>query len=188
MSKFDKLRLNKNNIINYILEKYDDFDEAVSVLKNTLEIEPFLQRRYGEFGDGDCFLTSVMTCIRYYSKNKLSDEEIYPVVRKIAKDHFFSSKVGTNPIMMKSIFDKSLAQFNFKTKTSSGYLKNIGFNLATIKNNIRKQKPVIFSMFNDGRNYYKSHSITVVGFETFKLLNNKTKKTKLINMLVVYDN
>ena len=182
-SKFNKKRLTEYNIKKYLLEKYPDCGESIiSVNRKVINMEGFCQSDYGIPKDSDCTLTSIMTCIYYYLKNQLNDVAIYNTVRKTANKYFFSSSFGTNPIIIKNIYDKSLKAFNINYKTKSGYLKNIGYNLAAIKNSINKNNPVIISMFNDGRDYYKNHSIVIIGYETFKI------KEKKVDMLIVYDN
>ena len=42
-------------------------------------------------------------------------------------------------------------------------------------------------MFNDGRNYYKNHSIVILGYETFRLKADDGK-IKNVDMLIIYDN
>ena len=68
-------------------------------------------------------------------------------------------------------------------KTKSAYIKGVGFNLNSIKTILNNQKPIILTMHNDGRDYYKMHSVTVIGYDIYSL-NNK----KIIPFLLVYDN
>jgi uridylate kinase len=52
----------------------------------------------------------------------------------------------------------------------------------TIKKCIDNNIPVVLSITNDGRGYYKNHSVTVVGYRIYKADN------KEIKMLILYDN
>lgn len=109
------------------------------------------------------------------------------MVREYAKDYFYTDKLGTIPVFARTIFNKSLKALDINYKVKSYYLKNIGFNLNTIKKSLNKNIPVVFSVTNDGRNYYKAHSITIVGYETFKL-EKEGIVPKEVTMLIVYDN
>ena len=75
--------------------------------------------------------------------------------------------------MFQNIINKT-----FNVKSQVRYLKGVGYNWNIIKNNIQNNIPMILSLWNDGRNYYKNHSVIIVGFNEFK-----TKK-----ILTVYDN
>jgi hypothetical protein len=63
-----------------------------------------------------------------------------------------------------------------------GYMKNIGFKFETIKSEIHKNNPLILSVLKDGNDYYKNHSITIIGYELYRI------NGQLIPMLVIYDN
>ncbi len=183
-SKYYKRRLTENNIKEYLLEKTPGAKEVNSIKRKVIEIDSFLQSNFGEKGDGDCTLTSLMTVIYFYCKKTIDYNTIYSTVRSFATKHFFNSKTGTIPFFIKSIFDKSLKKLNIKgITTKSAMVKCVGFNLNTIKNAINQGKPIVFSIFNDGRDYYANHSITIVGYETFKFNNGKQ-----YTMLLVYDN
>lgn len=41
---------------------------------------------------------------------------------------------------------------------------------------------MILSVLNDGRNYYKNHSVTIIGYNIVKTQNRK------LNMILIYDN
>ena len=181
-SKYYNSRLADYNIKEYLLEKYGA-KEVNSIGKNLITMDSFVQRDFGVPGDGDCTLTSLMTIIYYHCEKSLHYKAIYSIVRNLAEKHFFNVKTGTNPFFIKSIFDKSLKVMGIKDlKTKAAMVKGIGYSLKTIKKAIDCGKPVVLSMFNDGRDYYQNHSITVAGYETFKVDN------KEIVMLLVYDN
>lgn len=186
-TSFNNRKLVGTNVKNYLLEKFPGYTQVISMAKKVINMESFLQRNYGVPNDGDCSLTSIMTCIYYYTEGKIKDTVIYDVVRKHAEKLFFSKEIGTNPLLIKTIYDKSLAELKINRKTYSGYLKNIGYNLSVIKNSLHKNNPLIFSMFNDGRNYYKNHSIVILGYETFRLKADDGK-IKNVDMLIIYDN
>ena len=132
---------------------------------------PLLQSNFG--GPNDCTLTSITAVYAFVNKYKESFNSIYDQVETVAKKHFFTAKTGTAVVLIKSIIDKT-----FSTKSHSKYLKGIGFNWFNIKNNIKNNIPMILSTNNDGRNYYKNHTVIIVGY----------KEYNLTRLLVVYDN
>lgn len=183
-SKLYKKRLTQYNIKEYLLEKMSGTKEVKSIKRKAIELDSFLQSNFGEKNDGDCTLTSLMTVIYYHCKKTIDYNLIYTTVRSFATKHFFNSKIGTIPFFIKNIFDKSLKTLKIRTlNTKSAMVKGVGFNLNTIKKAIDQGKPIVFSIFNDGRDYYANHSITIVGYEVFKFDNNKQ-----YTMLLVYDN
>lgn len=163
---FNKKRISESNVIEYIKQTYDKAN--LKSRKVIGGIAPLLQSNYG--GDMDCTLTSITTILNDGDPNAL-----YTRVEKVAKKYFYNENRGTNPLFIKCILDKLTGK-----KTSRGYLKNIGYNWSKIKKNIGAKKPMILSMNNDGRNYYKNHSVTIVGYAEYNDGN--------VKMLIVYDN
>ena len=78
---------------------------------------------------------------------------------------------------------KERKKLKINLKTKSAYIKGVGFNLNSIKTILNNQKPIILTMHNDGRNYYKVHSVTIIGYDIYSINNKKT-----IPFLLVYDN
>ena len=85
-------------------------------------------------------------------------------------------------IFIKPIFNNSLKYFKINKNTSFKCIKNIGFNFNFIKEQINDGNPMILSLLNDGRNFYKNHSVTIIGYNIIKT----SKQT--LNMILVYDN
>lgn len=137
---------------------------------------PLLQEHYG--GEADCTLVSITSIIFNMLINIKSSKEIYNEVEKIARHFFYKSSFGTLPIFIKIIFNKSLKKFSFNKTTKVKYIKNMGFTFDLIKNNIDSNIPMILSMANDGKNYYKNHSIIIIGY----CIQNNEK------LLIIYDN
>lgn len=178
---FDKTRLNAANVEDYIKKKYN-VAKIMQSSARVLDVVPLLQNDYGEVND--CTLTSITTCVNYYRGAKDNVNEIYDYVEKIAKKYFYKGNIGTIPLFTQKIYDEVLKKYSCrKKKTSQAYLKGVGFNFNTIKKLIDKETPIILSVNNDGRNYYRNHSITIVGYRTYKINNNTTSK-----LLVVFDN
>lgn len=177
---FEKKRLNTSNVEEYLKKKFNT-EDVQQISSKVLPITPLLQNDYGEAGD--CTLTSITTCINYYRAGQSAIQEIYDYVEKVAKKWGYNGNIGTFPLFIQYIYNKVLKKFPcVKKKTAQRYFKNVGFNFNTIKNTINKSTPIVLSINNDGRNYYKNHSITIIGYKVFKV-NKQT-----VNMLVVYDN
>lgn len=179
---YNKKRLTAQNIEEYLLEKWKAKKVSQLSSKKIDNITPLLQKDYG--GELDCTLTSITTCIHYYTKEQHDVNIIYNYVEKVAKKYFYRGHLGTNPIFIKQIYDEVLKHFtNTKRKVSVGKLgKCLSFNFNTIKQAIDKNIPVIISIVDDGRNYYKSHSITIIGYATYKVDKQQVK------VVMVYDN
>ena len=179
---FNSKRLDASNINQDLSELYPQAKTKRAIKSKTIDMNYYIQDDYGSAND--CTLTSLTTIIYYHCKKEIDHRAIYSVVRNWAEKHFFNGKSGTFPLFIKRIFDKSLKSLNIKAlNTKAAMVKGIGFNLNTIKKAIDNKKPIAFSIFNDGRDYYSNHTITIVGYEIFKLDNNKK-----VTMLLVYDN
>ena len=159
-------RLSDANLIQYIKDLYGKAN--LTRRKVIGGIKPLLQKNYG--GEMDCTLTSITTIL-----NNGNPEEVYKTVEKVAKKCFYNEKRGTSPLFVKSMLDKLT-----KKKSKRGYLKNVGYTWSEIKKVVDSNRPIILSMNNDGRNYYKNHSVTIIGYVEY---NNGSVK-----MLAVYDN
>ena len=159
------------------LSRYLNTDTLkIQECKEIENFQPLLQKNYGE--DYDCSLVSITMIINNYRK-ELVPLDIYKKVEKIAKNYFYNGKVfGTLPFFIKSIFDRSLKEYKIYKTTKAKYLKDCGFTYNLIKENVKAQKPMILSMWNDGRNYYKNHSVVIIGYA---IINNK-------KFLIVFDN
>lgn len=177
---FEKKRLNSTNVEEYLKKKFNT-EDVQQISSKVLHITPLLQNDYGEAGD--CTLTSITTCVNYYRAGQSAIQEIYDYVEKVAKKWGYNGNIGTFPLFIQCIYNEVLKKFPcVKQKAAQRYFKNVGFNFNAIKNIINKSTPIVLSINNDGRNYYKNHSITIIGYKVFKV-NKRT-----VNMLVVYDN
>lgn len=167
--KVKGVRLDRNNIFDYIQETYGPQCCVCLKAKTVSNYTPLLQNDFG--GKNDCSLTCI-TALLTQNKNP---QTIYSQVEKVAKKYFFDGKkIGTIPFFIKAIID-NVGHVNSK----QGYGKNVGFNWTKIKSLIDQNKPIILSVNNDGRNYYKNHSVTIVGYKEY--LGG-------VKILSVYDN
>lgn len=60
MALYNKERLTHARIEKYLLNKFPTYTSANSVDRVILDVTPFAQRDYGNKGDGDCTLCSIM--------------------------------------------------------------------------------------------------------------------------------
>ena len=140
---------------------------------------PLLQKDYGEASD--CTLTSMTAIIFYLSEQKTDIQTVYNYVEKTAKKYGYKGDRGTPAIMIRKIFQQSLSHFNMP-QAYAKYLKGIGFTFKNIQVEINKGNPLILSLNKDGQGYYENHSITIIGYELYKV------KNKEVPMLIIYDN
>ena len=165
---FEGKRLSNTNIGQYI-----NSTKFYPVIINN--IQSLLQDNYGK--GNDCTLTSITTVIKYFlPKENILD--IYNEVEKIAKKHGYFGSYGTPSLMISCVYQKSLNKYSINKKIKSYYLKGIGFNFDQIKRDINNHNPVLLNLWKDGRNYYKNHTVLIVGY----LEKNNHK------ILAVYDN
>ena len=174
-------RLDRKNLDKYLLETYgkEGFEE---VAKCTIPIRGLNQSEYGDVYD--CTLVSIATIVRYYLNYTVETEEIYNYTEEIAKKFLYrGDHWGTFFIVIKSIFDRILRHYGLPaSKKQMIYKGCLGYNFKTIKTQIDAMVPIILSMANDGRDYYKNHSVVIMGYRIMK------KDDIEVPILVVLDN
>ena len=67
-----------------------------------------------------------------------------------------------------------LKRYQIKKTCYSGYLKSISFTINSLKKLLDKDIPIILNLSDDGRKYYKNHSVLVIGYKEIVLSNKKT--------------
>lgn len=174
-------RLDIKNVASYIKDAYNTSTVTSVAAKTISNIQPLLQADYG--GDGDCTLTSITTVLLYYLKYSKSVEKVYNIVEKYAINFLYNENYGTIPIFIKAIIDKSAKEVGLNGSSFNKIFKNVGITWDRIKKLIRDNRPIILSLSDDGREYYASHSITIIGYTEYKIEGNR-----VIRMLKVYDN
>ena len=179
MGTFDGKKLTFSALPSYIKEEYGD-KYLINRMGSIKKMRLFLQNDYGK--DNDCTLVSIMTCICYYLP-ELDPKDVYAVVEQVAKKYLYCSWIGTLPFVNKMIYKECLAQFGLDKVYIYKPFKDILFNYEDIVSLIKNQKPIILSIFKDGRKYYDGHTVTIVGFQEFKVDDNK-----YVRFLEVYDN
>ena len=183
MNSFNRKRLDANNIQKYMMETYPELFITIKDIsgKRLISIPALLQKDYG--GLNDCTLTS-MTAFAMFLKQATFANDIYKVIESLAKQYGYTGSKGTNPFLIKRIFDSALIALKIKKETKARFIKNIGYNFNLIKQTIDAGTPIILSMYSDGRNYYSNHSVLIVGYREYPLNNSK----KAIRFLMVQDN
>lgn len=150
----------------YVEETYGQgFPICQKVLKG---YTPLLQSEYG--GTMDCVLTTITTL--YHGDEDVDD--FYDKVEQNALNYFYNSDRGTALAFISPIVKASTGKKCFMRP-----FKWIGFNWNKIKSLVDQYIPLILTMKNDGRNYYKNHTVAIIGYIEY---DNGAK------MLVVYDN
>lgn len=119
-----------------------------------------------------------MTVVLKYFLPSKKVIDIYNKVEEIAKRYGYKGDKGTQPIVMKKIFQEAMCFFGIPKDIGSKYLKGICYSYKFLKQQIDLQQPVILNLYKDGNNYYQNHTVLIIGYcET----NNK-------KMLIIYDN
>lgn len=182
MAFFDGKRILQPNLSIYIKNYYNCSNPFIAEQKIINNFPSLLQKDYG--APQDCTLVSITSIVNYLTNLKHDPEDIYEYTEEIAKGYFYNgNSYGTIPIFVNNIFNKVIAKFNLQKRPKSGYMKNVGYNIHKIKQQIYNGNPVILNIQNDGRNYYKNHSVVIVGFTTYQIDNGQQ-----IHMLTIYDN
>lgn len=175
-------RLNFDNIKDYLADTYGHQD-SISMKRKMCDVTPLLQSEYGQ--KNDCSLVSITTIVNFLLNEEISTKEIYSKVEEIAlKQHYNGETYGTLPWKIKKIFNQTLSNFLplKHITTNHRVLKNIGYNWQFICDKIDANKPLILSVTNDGRSFYRNHSVVIIGYEIFRMYDRD------VRMLVVRDN
>lgn len=114
-------------------------------------LKALLQNDYT--GDNDCTVTAIACalCLPY--------DEVLPVATKYG----YTSKKGTNPFKVRNIMQEIISN-SYVAK--SAYGKGFGCTLKKLEI-ILKTTPIVLNLWNDGRNYYKNHSVVIVGVDVY---------------------
>lgn len=150
---------------------YSDLGKTIWL---TFEPRPgrgLLQRDFGK--RSDCAITSMAS---------IFGPEHYSIIEQYAKRYGYNGDSwGTLTITIRKIMQKVMdhlgGEYRFK-KAKSAYLKNVGVTWELCKSLSERKIPYVLALKSDGRNYYKNHSVTVVGY--MECTNGR--------FLVVYDN
>ena len=171
------MRLNSSNLGAYLVDAYGCKNQVFQEAPHIIEATPLLQSNYG--GDMDCSLVSILTILKQRNPG-VTENDLpyhYDLIERIAKRYFYKDTIGTLPIFISGIMKKI-----FNIPVVGKYGKGIGFNFKSIKKQLDKNNLVILSMWNDGRDIYKKHSVIVAGYQCYKI------DGKDVRLLAIYDN
>lgn len=167
---FEKQRLSNQN-----LDEYAGFYISKK-LKTISQVPCLLQNDYGE--ENDCTLTSLTAIVKYYQPAQ-EIATIYTTIESTAQVYgFYRGSYGTCGLLIGLVYNKVLKKFKINKKAQGHLLKDIGYNFAQIQNEINQNHPVLLNLWKDGREYYKNHSVLVIGY-----IADKDRK-----FLAIYDN
>lgn len=173
-------RLDIKNVMFYIKDAYNTSTVTSVAAKTISNIQPLLQVNYN--GEGDCTLISITTILCYYLEYTKSVQEIYDIIEEYAEKIFYNDNCDTIPNFIQSIINRAAAKVGLKANSFSKNFKENGVTWDRIKKLIQGNRPVILSLSNDGREYYANHSITIVGYNEYKIDGDN-----IVRMLRVYD-
>lgn len=169
------------NLEEYVKQAYPDSQVNVSIHGMISVFEPFRQQDYGD--EYDCSITSIASCIKYILPNEVF-EDVYRSVEVIASRYGYNGKTtGTPFYRIKKIYQECSSLYNLKDIRRERWIKGLGVNMWSIAEQIDRGRPVILSMWKDNRNFYKDHTVTIIGYKSY-LQNNG----KCVHFLEIYDN
>lgn len=154
---YKKKRLSKDNVAEYIGKSSADAFAG----KTVPGVPALLQKDFGQ--RNNCTICSITALLCFYTKKE--PRTIYDlVVRKAGRLFFRPQHRGTNPFAIRWIMFRCTRALRVKKSSRAGYLKGIGFGFNKVKTLIKRGAPMILSFHHDGNRYYRSHSVTVVGY------------------------
>lgn len=115
---------------------------------------PLLQKDYGK--DMDCTLTSLAF---------IFGAQHYPMIERIAEKYGYDGdKGGTNPLMICNIMRDILRELHISGTPRHAYWKGVQLSFDKVKDLINSQHYVLLNLWKDGRDYYKNHTVTIIGY------------------------
>lgn len=175
-----RIAIKNSNLLEYLAKKYDvDSIQKCLSVNQISNLEPLLQDNFGS--GNDCTLTAITNILTYYC-NK-TPQEIYEVVVRYGAKLGYTDQKGTNPIVMRTLMNLVARDLGVKKSAVVRYGKNIAYNYAGIKQNIDAGRPIMLSIYKDGRDFYSDHSVMIIGYSEYKVDNKRKAR-----MLKIYDN
>ncbi len=181
-NKYGKRRIVKENVDEYLLKNYGVTGASCTREKVLSGFVPLLQDDYGV--NNCCSITSITAALMNtgITKNESpTAKETFDRVHKNAKLFFFGKR-GTNPFMIKPIFDRTLRQAGKPGHTGFGFVKGLGVRFTDIEKKINAGTPLVFSLLWDGNGFYKDHTMLIVGVAVYRA------KGKDHRFLLLHDN
>lgn len=180
LQKWQNYRLDDRNIVSYIQDAYGVENVSSSAARLISNFQPVVKKDSGL--TSDCTLLSISAIISYHTKYTKSIQDIYDIVESIAEDFLYSGYF-TIPDFIKIVIDRTLKKINIIGESHWSTYKKADLIYNDIKILIQKNKPIILSLVSDGREYYKDHSVIIIGYVEYNIGINKK-----VRLLKVYDN
>lgn len=150
---------------------YPNLGKRHRLISDPHPIRVLLQENFGK--ELDCTLTSMAY---------IFGPEYYNLIESVAERYLYNgNRWGTFSITIRRIMQTVMNQIGGKyasRKAKSAYLKNVGVKWELCKSLGERKTTYILNLANDGRNYYKNHSVTVIGYAEYE--NGR--------FLIIYDN
>ena len=187
---YDFKRLTDENIQNYILSANLNYDDVSLKSVNKLAIYPLSQKDFGQDHKNSIVL-NIVSCIYYYCSQIFNIDVIYNSIESLMNKYFYDlNKEKFLFLFIGFFYERIMKYFQLPKKIKSNYIKHLGFNFYTIKDQIDNKRPVIIHLSSDGRDFYKHDTLIIIGYAQFILSNDNfpIRRTKMKNMLLVHDN
>lgn len=183
---YDCRRLDNSNIEKYILSKNLGYDKIELKKSNIMNLIPFSEKDFDK--NFNCALISILTCLHYWLNRTRTIQEIYFEIEKNARKYNYNKiKFDTIPFFIRRVYQECATNFQLNFQAQLHYIKGLGFTKDFLKTILDYETPVILSFLNDQRNYYLSHSVTVIGYKDF-LIKGKKLPDKIETVFCIYDN
>lgn len=174
-------RLDVSNVVAYIKKAYKTKIANVIASRTINDFHPLIQDNY--IFIYDYCMASLTAVLSYLIKYRREAQDIYDIVEITGERIFNNNAPETVPIFIKTVADIAAKKIGLNIKSYWGDFKNKGVSWNNIKKLIQNKQPIILSLADDGRDYYKDHSVVVIGYSEYKIDDNDR-----IRMLKIYDN
>ncbi len=167
-NQYGKRRIVKGSVAEYLQKNYG-VSGAVCVKEKLLTgAKPLLQEDYGV--NNCCSITSITAVLNdsgFAKSQSPIAKDTFDKVYKNARLFFFGRR-GTNPFMIKPIFDRTLKTYGQRGHTGFAAVKGIGVRFNAIEKRIDSGTPLVFSLLWDGNGFYKDHTMLIVGVAVYR--------------------
>ena len=138
------------------------FENILLLEENILDLDDFTMASLAKT-QKHCSLTSITRVLNYYLKE--DPAKIYKTVEKIGLRSFYHPRIGTIPIGISFILNRSFKKFSLRLKARGIYFWDF---YKDIKSNIDKKNPLILNIL---RGFYRKHTVTILGYRVYLLDN-----------------
>ena len=173
-----------DRVLAYLSQKYPRCSATIQSSKQISKYEGFKQSDYGK--SGDCSITSIATIFYHVLNKEKPFADIYNIVESKGYEWGYGDW-GTFAGAMRIIMNKTAKELGLTQKATAKYGKGVLWNFETVKKNLAANKYMMLSFADDGREYYGSHSVNVVGYAQYNVkLEDGT--TRIEQFIAIKDN